>query len=394
MLDLILVIPWYIGLFAQANYVTITMMYKRTRYFHFLGLFVFGLLAVIALGATLIPFIPSKQWYIRIFDYPRLQTFFIAVSALLWYSFFYFKKGRQGYVFAIMFMAVIIVQGYKAWPYTPFSKKQVLWAEQNGKDTTAISLLICNVLQTNTSYNKVLEKVKKYNPDILITTESDSTWQNKLIDLNASYPYRIPIPLSNTYGMHLYSRFALKETKVRFLLEADIPSIRTRVQLTSGEWITIFVVHPRPPVPGEADDSRERDAEIIMVAREARKESGGVIVAGDFNDVAWSETTELFQEVTGYLDPRRGRGFYNTFHAEFPVFRWPLDHIFHSSHFKLMKLQRVERVNSDHYPMFVQLNYIPEEKKDQPKVKPDDDTEKDASETIQKGRTDADAPDK
>lgn len=365
-------------------------MYKR--FLHFFGLVIFGLLAVIALSATLIPFIPTKQWYVRIFDYPRLQTFFIAVAALAWYFAFYFKRGRRGYLFAGMFFIVIVVQGYKAWPYTVFGHKQVLQSEGQSRDTTAISMLICNVLQTNTKYRSVLEKIDRYDPDILITTESDSTWQKNLASLNARYPYRVPIPLSNTYGMHLYSRLPLSETKVRFLVEPDIPSIRTKVQLLSGEWITMFVVHPRPPVPTEASDSRERDAEIIMVAREARKEKGGVIVAGDFNDVAWSETTELFQEVSGFLDPRRGRGFYNTFHADIPVFRWPLDHIFHSSHFKLIRMNRVGRVNSDHFPMFVHLSFEPEEKRDQPKVKPDAKTEKDANEAIRKGKTDRDAP--
>ena len=68
-------------------------MYKR--FFHYLGLFMFGLLAVIALAATLLPFIPTKQWYIRIFDYPRLQTFFIAVLALAWYFVFYFKREKR-----------------------------------------------------------------------------------------------------------------------------------------------------------------------------------------------------------------------------------------------------------------------------------------------------------
>jgi endonuclease/exonuclease/phosphatase (EEP) superfamily protein YafD len=291
-----------------------------------------------------------------------------------------------------MFFIVNIVQAFKAWPYTMFGHKQVLESEGEATDTTSISMLICNVLQTNTKYGSVLEKIDQYNPDILITTESDSLWEKNLYVLNTRYPYRIPIPLSNTYGMHLYSRLPLSETKVRFLVEPDIPSIRTRVQLPSGARITMFVVHPRPPVPTEASDSRERDAEIIMVAREARKEKGGVIVAGDFNDVAWSETTELFQEVSGFLDPRRGRGFYNTFHADIPLFRWPLDHIFHSSHFKLVKMKRVGRVNSDHFPMFIKLSYEPGEKRDQPKVKPDEKTEREASEAIRKGKTDKDAP--
>lgn len=364
------------------------------RLLRIIGLFIFGLLAIISLGATLIPFIPTKQWYIRIWDYPRLQTFSIAVVAILWYLYFYFKRGRLGYLFVAMFAVVIIVQGYKAWPYTVLGYKQVLQTERSSTDMTSISLLICNVLQTNTSYQKVIALVGEQNPDIFITTESDSTWQHNLKVIEAGFPFRIAIPQGNTYGMHVYSKLQLKDTDIRYLLEHDIPSIKTRVQLKSQEWITIFVLHPRPPVPSEASDSRERDAEIIMVAKEARKEKGAVIVAGDFNDVAWSKTTDLFQEVTGFLDPRRGRGFYNTFHAEIPFFRWPLDHMFHSSHFKLVKMHRAEKVNSDHFPMYIKLSYEPEEKHDQPKVKPDADTEADANKAIQKGKADGDAPGK
>lgn len=370
------------------------MLPWRKRLLHGIGMFFFGILAVIALAATILPVFPSKEWFIRIFDYPRLQTFIVSVLALAWYSIFYFKRGKRGMIFVLMFLAVIIVQAYKAWPYTPLGKKQVLVAEKKGNDSVSISLFICNVLQTNTSYDEVIKKIHRYQPDMVITTESDSTWQRQLSAIEKDYPYRVAVPLSNTYGLHLYSRLPLNDPEVRFLVEPDIPSIRTPVKLRSGEWVTLYVVHPRPPVPGESTDSRERDAEIIMVAREARKDRGGVIVAGDFNDVAWSETTELFQEVSGFLDPRRGRGFFNTYHARFPIFRWPLDHIFHSRDFRLVAMKRVEKVDSDHFPMYVQLSYEPELKEAQPRVKKEENTEEQASESVQKGKSDKDAPGK
>lgn len=122
-----------------------------------------------------------------------------------------------------------------------------------------------------------------------------------------------------------------------------------------------------------------------FIKKEAKQEAGAVIVAGDFNDVAWSETTALFREVSGFLDPRRGMGFYNTFHAKIPIFRRPLDHILHSNHFKLSKIERVGKVNSDHFPMYVELSYEPDEKSEQPEVKPEADSEKDANKIIRKG---------
>jgi endonuclease/exonuclease/phosphatase (EEP) superfamily protein YafD len=364
----------------------------RNRYLHYLARVIFSVLAIIALGATLIPLLPFEQWFIRVFDYPRLQTFFIALVALIWYFIFYFKKRKRGYTFMLMFLVVAVVQGYKAVPYTPLGKKQVLTSEVDPNDTTFLRILISNVLQENNDYQALIDEVNKYKPDLFVTTESDTNWQEALKAIEEQFPYRVPVPLDNTYGMHLYSRLPLKDTKVRYLLEPDIPSIKTKLQLSNGEWITVFTVHPRPPVPGESSDSRERDAEIIMLGKEAREAAGGVVVAGDFNDVAWSETTELFQEVTGFLDPRRGRGFYNTFHAKYPIFRWPLDHIFISPHWKLIKMERGSYMGSDHFPVYVQLSYEPEEKQEQPKVKPDSNTENEANETIQDGIEDDDAP--
>ena len=354
------------------------------------GLGFFSVLVFIAVMATVLPLFAWKQWYFRIFDYPRLQTLFIAVAAFIWFAFRYFKKGRNGFIAMGLLLIVIGVQCYKAFPYTPLGAKQVMWSEKDAADTTVLSLLISNVLQTNTAYHKVIEQVNAYKPDIIITTETNQAWERELSVLEKQYPYAARVPQENTYGMHLYSKLPLGDVRVRYLISDDIPSIRSKVQLRSGEWIHLFVLHPRPPVPTEDDDSKQRDAEIILVGKEARKEKGGVIVAGDFNDVAWSETTELFQEVTGYLDPRRGRGFYNTFHAGIPVFRWPLDHIFHSDHFKLVNIRRLENIDSDHFPMFVKLSYEPSEKGDQQKVKKESDTEEKANETIQKGRQEKD----
>ncbi len=95
-----------------------------------------------------------------------------------------------------------------------------------------------------------------------------------------------------------------------------------------------------------------------------------VIVLGDFNDVAWSSTTSLFRKVSRLLDPRIGRGFYNTFNAKNVLMRWPLDHLFISEEFRIKVLERADHIKSDHFPMYTELTFEPENGEEHKAVAP------------------------
>jgi endonuclease/exonuclease/phosphatase (EEP) superfamily protein YafD len=128
-------------------------------------------------------------------------------------------------------------------------------------------------------------------------------------------------------------------------------------------------------VPGESGDSTDRDAEILLVGKEAKAAKLPVIVAGDLNDVAWSYTTNLFLKVSELLDPRIGRGFYSTYHAHYKLFRWPLDHVFFSSHFYLHNIKRLPSIGSDHFPIFIEVSLMPIEIQENSKDKKEADKE-------------------
>lgn len=197
-------------------------------------------------------------------------------------------------------------------------------------------------------------------PDVVLLVETDQWWENKAGVLDKTYPHQLKIPLENTYGMLLYSKLELVDGKIKYLVENDIPSVHTCIRLLSGDLIRLYGLHPAPPIPGENPRSTERDKEILMVAKAAKRNKMPTLVAGDLNDVAWSYTTELFSEISGLLDPRRGRGFFNTFHAKYPFMRFPLDHIFCSSDFKLISIKRMDNCGSDHFAIYINLQYEPE----------------------------------
>jgi endonuclease/exonuclease/phosphatase (EEP) superfamily protein YafD len=183
-------------------------------------------------------------------------------------------------------------------------------------------------------------------------------------------------PLPNTYGMLLYSRLPFVEHERRHIVESEVPSFHACVQV-GGRNVRLHFVHPRPPFPREARSTAGRDAELVIVGRLAARAPEPTIVAGDLNDVAWSHTTRLFQRVSRTLDPRRGRGMFNTFHARWFFMRWPLDHLFHSDHFRLVRLQRGKSFGSDHFPIVVALELDPaaRHEQDPPDRRPSDERE-------------------
>src|SRR5690606_26058543 len=201
------------------------------------------------------------------------------------------------------------------------------------------SFMISNVRMSNTRYERFLKIVHENDPDILLINEPDQRWAEAVSRLDKVYRYAIKKPLENTYGMILYSKLKITEYEIRYLVENEIPSFYCILELPTGKKFDLFTVHPQPPSFAKHTDKRE--AELLLVAKKAKETPLASIVAGDLNDVAWSYTTRLFRRISGLLDPRIGRGFYNTYNAFIPVFRYSLDHVFYDPAFRLIRMKRL-----------------------------------------------------
>ncbi|WP_194851150.1 endonuclease/exonuclease/phosphatase family protein [Nonlabens antarcticus] len=324
-------------------------------------------------------------WWIRGFDFPRIQiSVFISICLILSIIFYDFNTPLHWVVTGLVLVSLI----YQLWhilPYTIFWKRQV--KRYSGPDNdNEISILVSNVLTTNRNYGKFIDVVTSRDPDVFLTLESDRKWEDALEHLEADYPYTVKEPLDNLYGMHLYSKLPLEDMQIRFLIKDDIPSFHGYLKLDNGKRVNIHCLHPRPPSPSESKTSTNRDAELLLMGKEIDKDAELVLVFGDLNDVAWSRTTKVFQKISGLLDPRRGRGFFNTFSADYKLLRWPLDHIFHTNDFTLVEMAREKNIGSDHFPIYVKLNYTPEAQWEQEDLDASESDEKWADEKIKKGK--------
>lgn len=316
------------------------------------------ILSLFPVCATLLSLNRHDYWIWRIFDFPRLQIASVSLLCVLLNELF---EQSDALIFNLVEYANFACAVWQIWQisaYTPLRQKQVQ-AYVGEKNNRTISILTSNVLTPNRQAHKLIKLINQYQPDIFLTLESDVWWEQQLAVLEPDYPYTVKIPLDNLYGMHLYSRLPLKSAEILYRVREDIPSIRAQVQLRSHEWIYIYCLHPMPPSPTEAETSTERDGELLLVGKEIAVNNYACMVFGDLNDVAWSNTSRLFQRISGLLDPRMGRGLYSTFHANYPLLRYPLDHIFHSADFLVKDLKVLPHIGSDHFPVYGQFQYAP-----------------------------------
>lgn len=341
--------------------------------------FVLALWALPVIG-TLLSLSRRSHWFFRLWDFPRVQIAAMSAGSAVAYCARLFKGRRRDYGALAASAAVVAYQAYRIRTYTPLVRPTVLRATRTDAENR-IRLLITNVLMDNDKYDLLLDAVRRHDPDVVLAVEVDDRWASALEPLRERYPHTVSEVLDNYYGMVLFSRLELVDPRVEFLVQDDIPSIHTGVRLRSGAVIILHGLHPRPPEPIRDEPSSPRDAELVVMGREIGKRKGQdpTIVAGDLNDVAWSDTSGLFVRLSGLLDPRAGRGFFNSYNANNPLFRYPLDHVFHSIHFELVRIQRLGWIGSDHFPILIELQYDPRaaERQEPSHRKADDEREAD-----------------
>ncbi len=136
----------------------------------------FAIADLLLLGVTLAPLSRSRVWWIRGFDFPRLQ-FSLAALALLALEAWLLDLGQPAGWFLLG--VTLLCLGYQAWwilPYTRLFPTEVNLATESDPRRT-LRIMVANVLARNRRSEALIGLVRDQKADLLVTLESDDWWQ-------------------------------------------------------------------------------------------------------------------------------------------------------------------------------------------------------------------------
>jgi endonuclease/exonuclease/phosphatase (EEP) superfamily protein YafD len=359
----------------------------------YLALSLFGPLAVLTFAPLMIR---SGQWFVRTWDFPRLQLAALTIVPALPLIALIIRESHatEAAILLAILLGMALLGLGQMLPFTGLWRKEV--ADLDGRaDDGQISILVANICYESDQHDAMRSVIEKADPDVMLLIEVNDVWSRALDPLRAAYPHRVESVADEGLGLVLWSRLEMRDGRIEHIMSERRPAIFADIQAPDSRWLRFVGLHPTPPglrdsTGEDRRDSRVRDGELVLLARHiADDPDHSWIVAGDFNDVAWSHTTRLFKRLSGLLDPRVGRRLLNTYHAERWLLRFPVDHLFLAPGLDIGDLHRIRLPGSDHFGVLGRVGVQPlaEQQPAQPEADREDQQEGD--EAVEEGVEDA-----
>ena len=197
--------------------------------------------------ATLVSLVAADAWWIRVFDFPRLQIAFLLALAIV---VLFVTQSRRLLVWVPVPLLAMAFQVGQVLPYFSFMPKEAVDADQCAA-TDRLHIASLNVLQDNTDYRS--PSVRSRREPGHLPRDGKRCRVDRCAFGRAGCRLSLfdEDPQPNTYGMAMWSRLPFAEMERNELAGGGTPSIKARVQRADGGVLTLFAVHPRPPRPGQ-----------------------------------------------------------------------------------------------------------------------------------------------
>jgi endonuclease/exonuclease/phosphatase (EEP) superfamily protein YafD len=210
--------------------------------------------------------------------------------------------------------------------------------------------LLSNVNKEAGNPEKVAKLIQVFDPDIVLLEEVSDEWMADLATPLARYSYSKAMPRDDNFGIALYSKYSFIAGEIRFVGDAEIPSVIAEIQMPEGRF-TIIGTHPLPPAGGE--NTRLRNGQLASLSVIVRQAQSPVLLLGDLNATPWCFAYRRLLRDSGLIDSSAGRGVQPTWPTFMPLLLIPIDQCLHSPAIHVTRKTIGPNVGSDHYPLIV-----------------------------------------
>ena len=307
-----------------------------------------GLVTVAGVGvgaASLLGFLGPFHWLLDLFSHFRVQYFCGLVVVALCHLIPGMRRSAAIFgVLAAVNLAVILPLYFDRSP-VPVSAGR------------SIRAMLMNVNTQLGNPASVANALRQSNPDIVVLEEVNTRWLNDLAPVLAVYQYSKQEPRADNFGIALYSKFPIAQSRVEFIGDAGVPSIMAEIETPQGPC-TVLATHPLPPVGREY--SRLRNSQLAQLPRWVHRASSPLILLGDLNTTPWSSHFQQLLNDSGLRDSLQGRGVRPTWPTRNPLLLIPIDHCLYSTGIGIVERQTGPHVGSDHFPVIVDFVIGPE----------------------------------
>ena len=297
------------------------------------------LLAALVALASLLPLGARLSWPLELTSHFRVQYLVVTAAVLA------LTVLRRRWAPAALLAAAGAVSALPVLPYLPLAPGAVASAA-----AAPIKVLTVNVSFRQFSARRLLEIVRRADPDIVVVQELTPHAERELAGLDEVFPQNRRFPADGPYGIGLWSRFPLESSATIAL--GRRPAIEARLHGPAGPF-TVIGVHLSAPTTARRGEARNRELRELAARSAAHPEP--LVVAGDFNTTPYSPYFTDWLAESGLTDSRRGRTLSISWPTTLPLIGIPIDHVAVNDGFTVLSHRRLPNFESDHYGVLVEL---------------------------------------
>lgn len=284
----------------------------------------------------------------------QVHYFFLTVSLililiLLWKC----QKLKSPFALFILLFALTFNASDLATWYLPSDRLSL-------EKTNTLKVMSFNIRIGNPAVDRIVQSIQSIDPDLILIIEIDAATTEKINNMTRD---RFPYSFRSSGGdMAIFSKFLLKNSDGQKFYGSNDTNLVTHVQYHNRR---VKIIGTHPFVPIKSSTFSRRNLQLDALANQIERDHQPTILMGDFNLTPWSPYYRQFVNKTNLHNTRYGFGILPTWIRPsiyvklppllIPLLNIPIDHIFASKDFKVVRTYTGDNANSDHAPIISEL---------------------------------------